>query len=157
MSLLLLNFVLALGWGAVWGSFAPGSLLLGFLVGYAALRVTRPLYGPTRYFERAGRIVRLAGFFLVELVKSNARVAWEVLTPVTYSRPGVVAVPLEVESDLEILLLTDLITLTPGTLSLDLSEDRRTLYVHAMFIDDVEALRRELKDGMERRVLEVTR
>ena len=63
--------------------------------------------------------------------------------------------PLDVKSDAGILLVANLIALTPGTLSLDLSRDRRTLYVHAMFIDDPDALRRELKQGMERRVIEV--
>ena len=79
------------------------------------------------------------------------------ITPPFYSRPGIVAVPLDARTDFEIMTLANLISLTPGTLSLDVSEDRRTLYVHAMFIDDPDALRREIKQGMERRVLEALR
>jgi multicomponent Na+:H+ antiporter subunit E len=60
-----------------------------------------------------------------------------------------------VQSDFEILLVTNLISLTPGTLSLDVTPDRKTLIVHAMFADDPEGLVRELKDGMERMVKEV--
>ncbi len=73
--------------------------------------------------------------------------------------PGVVAIPLDVRTDAEITLLANLITLTPGSVSLDLSEDRRVLYVHAMYIDgaDVEAYRRSIKEGLERRVLELLR
>ena len=63
--------------------------------------------------------------------------------------------PLDVTSDLEILLVTNLISLTPGTLSLDVTPDRKTLIVHAMFADDPDALIAELKDGMERMVREV--
>ena len=48
-------------------------------------------------------------------------------------------------------------TLTPGSLSLDVSSDRRVLYLHVLYIDDVEALRREVKEDYERRVLEVLR
>jgi multicomponent Na+:H+ antiporter subunit E len=69
----------------------------------------------------------------------------------------VVAVPLDAESDVEITLLANLVTLTPGSLSLDIAPDRSCLYVHAMFVDDVEQLRRDVKEGFERRVLELLR
>ncbi len=81
------------------------------------------------------------------------------LAPASYVCPGVVAIPLDARTDAEITLLANLITLTPGSVSLDLSEDRRVLYVHAMYIDggDVEAYRRSVKEGLERRVLELLR
>jgi multicomponent Na+:H+ antiporter subunit E len=74
-------------------------------------------------------------------------------------RPGVVAIPLDARTDAEITLLANLITLTPGTLSLDVSSDRRMLYIHVMYIDndDLEEVRRKIKAGFERRVLEVLR
>ena len=81
------------------------------------------------------------------------------LAAASYVCPGVVAIPLDARTDAEITLLANLITLTPGSVSLDLSEDRRVLYVHAMYIDggDVEAYRRSVKEGLERRVLELLR
>jgi multicomponent Na+:H+ antiporter subunit E len=81
------------------------------------------------------------------------------LAAASYVCPGVVAIPLDARTDAEITLLANLITLTPGSVSLDLSEDRRVLYVHAMYIDggDVEAYRRSIKEGLERRVLELLR
>lgn len=81
------------------------------------------------------------------------------LAPASYVCPGVIAIPLDARTDAEITLLANLITLTPGSVSLDLSEDRRMLYVHAMYIDggDVEAYRRSVKEGLERRVLELLR
>jgi multicomponent Na+:H+ antiporter subunit E len=103
------------------------------------------------------KTVKLAGYFLVELLLSNLRVFWDVVTPGHISRPGIVGVPLSAESDMEILLVANLISLTPGTLSIDLSEDRRTLYVHVMFLDDPELFRQSIKTGLEQRVLEVTR
>ncbi len=77
----------------------------------------------------------------------------------SYVCPGVVAIPLDARTDAEITLLANLITLTPGSVSLDLSEDRRVLYVHAMYIvgGDVDAYRRSVKEGLERRVLELLR
>ena len=81
------------------------------------------------------------------------------LAPASYVCPGVVAIPLDARTDVEIVMLANLITLTPGSVSLDLSEDRHVLYVHAMYIDggDVEAYRRSIKEGLERRVLELLR
>jgi multicomponent Na+:H+ antiporter subunit E len=77
----------------------------------------------------------------------------------SYVCPGVIAIPLDARTDAEIALLANLITLTPGSVTLDLSEDRRVLYVHAMYIDggDVEAYVRSVKEGLERRVLELLR
>jgi multicomponent Na+:H+ antiporter subunit E len=72
-------------------------------------------------------------------------------------KPGVIAVPLDAKSDSEITLLSVLVTLTPGTLSIDVSADRRFLYVHTLFIDDLEEARRSIKTGIERRLLEVMR
>jgi multicomponent Na+:H+ antiporter subunit E len=79
--------------------------------------------------------------------------------PGSYVCPGVVAIPLDARTDAEITLLANLITLTPGSVSLDLSEDKRWLYVHAMYIDggDIDAYRRSVKEGLERRVLELLR
>lgn len=157
MTLLMLNIALAIGWALLAGSVTIGQLLLGFAVGYGVLWIARPLHGHADYFSRLPRAVRLIGFFHYELVVSSIRVVWDILTPPILARPGIVAVPLEPANEAEIFLLSSLVSLTPGTLSLDVSDDRRTLYVHAMFADDAEAVRQSVKEGMERRVLAVTR
>ena len=154
MNLFVLNGALALGWAALAGSFTLPSLMTGFGIGYLALWVARPLFGETAYFERVWRIVRLAALFIYELLLSSLLVVWDVITPRHRSKPGIVAVPLDAKSDGEIFLVAGLISLTPGSLSLDVSADRKTLYVHAMFIDDPDVLRRDLKQGMERMVIE---
>jgi multicomponent Na+:H+ antiporter subunit E len=153
----LVNLVLALLWAAMVGSVDPAHMAVGFAVGYLVLWALRPLLGDTRYFTKLPQLLRFTLFFAWELVLSNLRVAWDVVTPWARRRPGVVGVPLDARTDAEITLLANLITLTPGTLSLDVSQDRRTLWVHAMFVDDPERLRRSLKDGLERRVLELLR
>jgi multicomponent Na+:H+ antiporter subunit E len=103
----------------------------------------------------ARRIVhaaRLAVFFGWALIVANIRVAIDVMRPNTSIRPAVVAVPLDVTSDAEILLLSMLINITPGSVTIDLAEDRRTLYVHVMHMVSAEASRDEIKDGFEQRV-----
>lgn len=157
MNLFLLNIFLALGFSAVLGRISLSGFIAGFAVGYCALWLSKPLYGETRYFERLPRVLKLITFFGKELLISNLRVLWDVITPQHISRPGIIAIPLDAQTDLEIMLVANLISLTPGTLSLDVSDDRRLLYVHVMFLDDLDQTRRQIKEGLERRVLEVMR
>ncbi|NCO22239.1 MAG: Na+/H+ antiporter subunit E [Rhodobacterales bacterium] len=155
MNLFVLNLILAVFWAAFNGSFTLPSLTVGFVIGFAALWMIQPLLGgPNPYFRRSYTWSRLVVMFHYELVVSSIEVVWDVITPTQLSRPGIIAVPLDVKSDAGILLVTNLISLTPGTLSLDISDDRKTLYVHAMFADDPEAIVRSLKTGMERWVME---
>lgn len=154
MSPFIVNMLLAVSWAALVGSFTLQSLALGFGLGYLALWAARPLFGDSSYFERVFRVLRLGLLFVYELVVSSLRVVWDVVTPTHRSRPGIVALPLDVEGEGGVLLVANLISLTPGSLSLDVSPDRQTLYVHAMFAEDPEVLCRELKDGIERRVME---
>jgi multicomponent Na+:H+ antiporter subunit E len=156
MNLFAFNIILAVVWAALAASFTLTSLLVGVVLGFVALWLAQPLFEERQsYFLRVWRILKLVGYFLYELVVSSVRVAWDVVTPKHLSNPAIIEMPLDVKSDLEILLVTNLISLTPGTLSLDVTPDRKTLIVHAMFADDPEALVRELKDGMERKVREV--
>lgn len=85
---------------------------------------------------------------------SSLRVARDVLSIRPDARPGIVAVPLRARSETEVLIVSSLVTLTPGTLSLDLSADGETLYVHAMFLDEPDAMRAEIRDTLETPVLE---
>ena len=152
---LVINLVLAVAWAAMNGSFSMDTLAIGFVMGFFGLWLSAPLTGIDRlYFLRSYRVVRLALFFLWELLLSSLRVAWDVIRPFPQNQPAIVEMPLSVKSDLEILLVTNLISLTPGTLSVDVTPDRKTLLVHAMFADDPEALVAELKNGMERMVAE---
>lgn len=112
-----------------------------------------------RAFYKTPRIVVLIFFFLKELVTASLRVAYEVLTPTDHMHPAVIAIPLEAQTDLEITLLANFITLTPGTLSIDVSQDRKTLYVHGVYVPDgdVEKVKEEIKGGFEAKILKITR
>jgi len=157
MTGLLWNALLALVWAAITGNFAPGNLLVGYALGLVILFFTRRVAGSPFYAVKALQAVGLVAFFLWELLKANLRVAADVIAPRARMRPGVIAIPLDASTDTEITVLASLVGLTPGSLSLDVSADRRTLYVHTMHLDDPDAVRREIKDGFERRLLAVTR
>jgi multicomponent Na+:H+ antiporter subunit E len=151
--MLLGSILLALAWAALQGNMTLGNLLVGYGVGYVILALLEK-GGVMRstLASRTGHAIGLAGFFAWELVLANVRVAADVLRPRTGIQPAVVGIPLDVRSDGEILLLSMLINITPGSVTIDLSEDRRTLYVHVMHMTNAEATRREIKDGFERRV-----
>jgi multicomponent Na+:H+ antiporter subunit E len=157
MNMFLWNILLALTWAMLGGNFNLANVVVGFLVGYGVLLLAQRVIGTSPYFRRLRRVISFIGFFLWELLLANLRVAHDVVTPPLYARPGVIAIPLEARTAVEVTLLANLLTLTPGTLSLDVSDDGRVLYLHAMFIDDPERFRRRIKDGLERRLLEVLR
>lgn len=151
MSLFLLNLLLALAWAALTGQFTLPGLAIGFLVGFLALWVVQPLFDQRGgYFGRVWRLGKLVVLFHWELVVSSLSVAWDVLTPRHRARPGILCVPLGARSETEILLVTNYISLTPGTLSLEVVEDCSTLVLHAMFADDPEAIARGIQTGVER-------
>ena len=151
------HILLGLSWAAITGLFSWSNILAGFILAYLVLFVAQRAVGSYSYFRRIDRVLRFAVFYVWELILANLRVAYDVMTPRHRIRPGVVAIPLDAKTDAEITLLANLITLTPGSVSLDVSSDRRFLYLHAMYIDDVEEFRQSIKDTLERRVLEVLR
>ncbi|MBU1304626.1 MAG: Na+/H+ antiporter subunit E, partial [Alphaproteobacteria bacterium] len=133
------------------------NLLLGAAIGLLVSLILRRWVANPRVLRRLRRIISLALLFLWELNVSAIRVAIIVLTPNIRSalRPCIVAFPLSVTTDKEITLLANLITLTPGTLSVDVSEDRSVLYVHVLNLTDRDQLIAEIANGFERKVREV--
>lgn len=153
--MLLLNILLALAWVALTGQLTPLNFGFGFAVGYLLLWLGRRAVGPSSYFKKVWLVMRFAGYFLWQLVLSNLRVTYEILTPAHTMRPAVVAVPLDITRPAAITLLANVITLTPGTLSLDVSPNGETLYVHAMHVRDAAAFQREIKEGFESYIKEI--
>jgi multicomponent Na+:H+ antiporter subunit E len=151
--MLLANILLALAWTALQGELSLTNLTVGYALGYVVLQVlTRGGVLAIRYRGKVGSFLSLFAFLMYELLLANVKVALDVVRPSRTMRPAVVCVPLDVESDAEILMLAALINLTPGSIALDVAEDRRTMYVHVMHMETPEATRREVKDGFERRV-----
>ena len=154
----LVNVLLAIAWVLVTGGFSLLNGVFGFVLGLAALSLIREQIGTIGYVRRVRRLASLALLFLYELVMSAVRVFKLVLTPdLSKLQPGFVAFPLTVDRDFEIALLANLITLTPGTLSVDVSDNRRTLYIHAIHVPDPEAMKADIATGFERKIMEAFR
>lgn len=99
---------------------------------------------PARIAGRIARIVSFVIYFFGQLVLANLRVAWEVLTPRHGMRAGIIAVPTKARSDLEVVTLANLISLTPGTLTLEVSDDRLLLFVHSLYVDSPAEFRQRI-------------
>ncbi len=152
----LLNILLAIAWSALTGQFSPGDLASGFVLGYAILWSLRRQLRGERYFTKVPQVIYFVAYVAWQIILANLNVARTVLfTPKEQIRPGIVAIPLDIRTDAEITMLANLITLTPGTLSIDVADDRSCLYVHTIDVGDPEQFRREIKDGFERLVYEV--
>jgi len=153
----LMNLMLTLIWLALTGQFTFLNFVFGFLLSFFILWVISRGSDERMYFYRIPKIISFFFYFLKELVKANLQVAYDVMTPNFFMKPGIVKIELDAKTDLEITLLANLITLTPGTLSLDVSDDKKVLYVHSMYIYDREQFVQSIKQGFERRLLEILR
>ncbi|AXV14744.1 Na+/H+ antiporter subunit E [Neorhizobium sp. SOG26] len=157
----MITFILTLVFGLIWvvvtGSATGHNLLFGLALATLALWVVRREMNAHGYWPRVGKFISLVVLFFRELAMS----AWKVAVLVTRRRmdlkPGIFAFPLTVDRDFEITLLANLITLTPGTLSVDVSEDRKTLFVHAIDCSDIEGAKRDIAEGFERKIMEAFR
>lgn len=154
-SALLLNILVGLVWFALQPATSPGSFILGFSVGFVLLALVNRPYG-----RRSFAVLAFVLFLVAAIVKSSIQVAAIILRPKLKLQQGIVAIPLTASSDFEIATLATAITLTPGTLSVDVgyaADGQRVLYVHNLVVDDPDAMRREIKEEFERRILRMTR
>lgn len=121
----------ALLWSFLWGAATAWNLLVGAVLGMLLLSVMQRTAGRS-FGSRAFALVRFVVRFAYELLVSNVMVALLAFRPRPRFHPHVIGVPLRVESDAAITLLSLTITLLPGTVAMGVSDDRRTLYAHAI-------------------------
>jgi multicomponent Na+:H+ antiporter subunit E len=106
--------------------------------------------------RRAWGWITFTGFYLAEVLRSNLVIVWDVLTVEDKTCPSIIALDLPEEmTDNQVLLVSNLMTMTPGSLSLDLTADRRKLLVHVLYASDVEETRSYLMKNYVHRVLDL--
>lgn len=104
------------------------------------------------FFIRIVRVLFFAVYYLKELVLSSLFVAWDIITPKNYMRPGIVEVPIDLKSDTAIIALANLISMTPGSLTLDMTPDKKKIYIHVMYLYDKEDFIQKIKTQLEKRI-----
>lgn len=106
-------------------------------------------------FRKTIGIFELTGYYLKLLIQANFRVAYEVMLPAFKMKPAIIGVSLVIKSDFGIFLLVNLISMTPGTMSLDLSGDSKKLYVHIMYAEELDTVNEQIKK-LEEKIIKIT-
>lgn len=153
---IVLNLLIAVIW-MFFSAFTFTHFLFGYLIGFFLLLLLSSFIPGTFYFKRVWAIIVLVSLFAKELVLANLEVLKWVYKPKLDMQSGIMALPIDLTGDREITLLANLITLTPGTLSVDVSENNEYLYVHAIDMPDVDESIQDIKDTFEKAIMEVTR
>ncbi|MFU0791392.1 Na+/H+ antiporter subunit E [Virgibacillus proomii] len=153
---IVINLIIAFMWMFLKESYSVPSFISGYILGIVLLLVLRRFIPDTFYLKRVIKIINLILLFIKELVSSNIEIVKLVYTPKPDIEPGIFALPTELKSNWEITLLANLITLTPGTLSVAVSRDNTKLFIHAMNINDSNESIRSIKNTFEKAIMEVT-
>lgn len=150
-----ISLLLFVSWPVLNLSFSIGHLVLGAVLALVIPWFTEALRDERARLRRPGTLVRLVATVLWDIVVSNIDVARRILGPESSIRPAFVWVPLDITDPHGIITLAGIITMTPGTLSADLSEDRRHLLVHAFHLEDEAALIESIKSRYEAPLMEI--
>lgn len=145
----LLSLSLTLLWLLLVNEFSAGALVLGAVLGWLIPFVTSRFWPEAIRIRRPGVFLRFFGVFVFDIVRGSFQVAGLILKGPASLRPAFVEVPLVLTTDLGISLLANTISLTPGTVSAQLTADRRTLIVHTIDTADPSALVAEIKQRYE--------
>lgn len=154
---ILLNVFLAFIWMFLKVSYDSTTFIVGFFLGMLTIFIFRRFFNYRFYLHRVIAVINLLLIFIKELILANIAVLKVVLKPKLDMQPGIFALPTELKKDWEITILANLITLTPGTLVIDVSMDNQILYVHAMDIQDAEDVISSIKNTFEKAIMEVSR
>ena len=148
-----LNCGLAFVWCLLQGEVTLQQFIIGYLISMGIMLFFVRIFQEQLYFRQVTCALKLLGSFLKELLVANWRVAKKVLSPEINVQSGMIAYPLELKSDILITLLANIITLTPGTLSVEISDDRKFLFIHVLDIADPEKEKQSIKDSFEHYLL----
>ena len=153
---ILLNVILALTWMFLTTSNSAASFIIGYFNGAIILFIFRRFFKTRFYLHKVVAVIRLLGIFIRELLIANLDVFKTIVRPKLELKPGIFTYETELKSDWQITLLSCMITLTPGTLVLDISPDNKTLFIHALNLSEIKEMQQSIKDSFERIILEVS-
>lgn len=135
-------------WCALWGEFTVAKVVSGTVVAVGLVLLVRlpatagARVGPGRI--RPLRALWFLLYFLVQVVRSNVVLARDIVTPGDATEPGIIGVPLHHCSDALVTLVANAFTLTPGSLTIEVSRHPTVIYVHVLYLHDPEAVRADL-------------
>lgn len=144
-------------WVAITGNLSFINFIFGYGLGFGVLWLIEKGKTNRKYFNRVPKIIGFFLYFIYDMLKANFRIAYDVLTPKYFMKPGIVAFPMAAKTPFEITMLSNVISLTPGTLIIDVSEDQTILYIHVMYLKDPKDFIVKMHNGVEKKLLEILR
>jgi multicomponent Na+:H+ antiporter subunit E len=156
-NLFLSNIVLALIWVAASGTLTQENFIFGFLIGLGILWVITIDKKNSSYFVMLPKFLGFTLYVIWQIIIANFQAARDSLYPRSRLSPAIIGFELLAETDLEITLLANFVSITPGTLVIDVSDDKKTMYIHVMHVTDKEAFIIDIRENFEKRLLEFMR
>ncbi|HLR00894.1 MAG TPA: Na+/H+ antiporter subunit E [Sphingobacterium sp.] len=153
----LMNLLLAFLWLTLTGSLSYSNFIFGYVAGFLILWILNRNETGKGYFLKVPKIISFLFFFLKEMIVANAQVAYDVITPKYFFRPGIIKYKMHAKTDLEVNLLSAAIALTPGTIAVDVSDDKQSIFIHVMYLKDKESFVSYLENVLEKKLLEAMR
>ncbi|WP_430785117.1 Na+/H+ antiporter subunit E [Virgibacillus flavescens] len=154
---IVINLIIAIMWMFLQETYTTASFIGGYIIGILLLLFLNRFVPDAFYLNRIVKVIKLILLFIKELITANIDIVKLVYKPKLDIEPGIFALPTKLKSNWEITLLANLISLTPGTLTVAISDDNTNLYIHAMHIDDIDESIAEIKESFEKAIMEVTR
>lgn len=150
----LFSLILWLTWLLLSG-FSVGQALLGLVLAVALPLVLTPFLADVPRVRRPFVLLVFLMVVLRDILLANLIVAWLILRPTSRRRPAFVSMSLQLDNEFTIEILAGVVSLAPGSTSVDISTDRRTLLIHTLDIDDPDALVAQIRERYERRIKEI--
>jgi len=154
---IVVNLIISFMWMFLSESYTFITFIFGYILGALLLLLLNRFFLSRFYLAPIYRVFVLAIIFIRELILSNIDIVKLVYKRKPDFEPGIFAMPIEVKKDWQITLLANLITLTPGTLSVAVSDDQSQIFIHAMHIDDIDESIDDIKNTFEKAIMEVTK
>jgi multicomponent Na+:H+ antiporter subunit E len=153
------GFLWNIGLMSVWvsasGNLTIGNFITGFILGFVILLSTYRFTGKSLYPKKVYQIFSFLIFMIVEIMASNIKMARYLISKDIIARPGIIKIHLDIQNDAQIALLAGLITLTPGTITLEIAPDRSSMYIHSMFVNDRYNVEKNIKTRFEHKIMEL--
>jgi len=154
---ILINIIIAVIWMFLQNSYTVSSFIIGYIIGILLLTVLQSFLKEDLYLIKVWAIVKLILLFAVELIKANIDVIKTVTRPKLDNTPQIIAYPTKLTSNFELTLLASLVSLTPGTITLDFSADNHLIYIHGLDVPRKQDEIHKIKNTFEKAIMEVTR
>lgn len=150
----ILNIILMAVWIMITFDFSVENMVLGFLLGGVIIFLIRGHFNNDAYLYRIWIFMKLVIFFIYEIIRSSLRVVFLVIFKAKNLNSKIIEYELDIKTNFQMTLLANMITLTPGTLSVDII-DKKIILIHVLEAENPEEVKQSIKEGFEKKIMEI--